>query len=35
MNTQLDTTQLAAVRGALGAMEDLAPIAPDFDVNVR
>jgi len=34
MNTQLDATQLAAVRGALGAIEDLAPIAPDFDGNV-
>jgi hypothetical protein len=35
MNTQLDTPQLAVVRSVLGAIEDLAPIAPDFDGNIR
>jgi len=35
MSTRLDTAQLAAIRTALGAIEDLAPIAPDFDATVE
>jgi len=35
MSTRLDASRLAAIRSVLGAIEDLAPIAPDFDANVE